>query len=425
MTRLFSESPCKIVLLGSDTTNVAPHSRQTRARYRWDANTSAFWAQDTRITFWQVGEPSWYAPSTLNTQGLRNQLGYSPVLPSYSLEVPAIFVESRSIGASITIKYSSRRINLLVATSKSIARRYVYVRHDARSSRRIITFSSRRIITFSSRRATLVPQISPNHANPKIFENLSTSSLFSSIHGAVKSYPVPNYQYNLLIGDGMLQYRSEIFGKHGILHGAIHGVMECLFRRYTERGMEDLAYKNTVECIIRIISRTISTKRYEDVASGSEIRSLVLEKGRPTSFPNGKIDRTPMWKMGEQVQTTRPKGDLGPLYPFTAGVFVALMMAHIINDSVIEALDSVNTFMHVQGVSFMVNNCSTTAKLGSRKWAPRFDYVITQQAFIAVDTGPPINHDLISNFLSAPVHGAIEVCAQLRPTVDILMPPDA
>lgn len=37
--------------------------------------------------------------------------------------------------------------------------------------------------------------------------------------------------------------------------------MESLFRRYTESGMaEDLAYKNTVESITGVISRTISTK---------------------------------------------------------------------------------------------------------------------------------------------------------------------
>jgi ketol-acid reductoisomerase len=41
----------------------------------------------------------------------------------------------------------------------------------------------------------------------------------------------------------------------------VHGIVEALFRRYTENGMsEELAYKNTVECITGIISRTISTK---------------------------------------------------------------------------------------------------------------------------------------------------------------------
>lgn len=51
----------------------------------------------------------------------------------------------------------------------------------------------------------------------------------------------------------------------------------------------------------------------------------------------------------------------------------------MVNESVIEAVDSLNPFMHARGVAFMVDNCSTTARLGSRKWAPRFDYILTQQ----------------------------------------------
>lgn len=54
------------------------------------------------------------------------------------------------------------------------------------------------------------------------------------------------------------QFASVIVG---ILLGAVHGIVECLFRRYTDNGMsEDLAYKNTVECITGVISKTISTK---------------------------------------------------------------------------------------------------------------------------------------------------------------------
>ncbi|CAN4105046.1 unnamed protein product [Withania somnifera] len=166
------------------------------------------------------------------------------------------------------------------------------------------------------------------------------------------------------------EYKSDIFGERGILLGAVHGIVESLFRRYTENGMNDeLAYKNTVECITGVISRTISTKGmlavykslteegkrefeaaysasfypcmeilyecYEDVATGSEIRSVVLagrrfyEKEGLPAFPMGKIDQTRMWKVGQRVRATRPAGDLGPLYPFTAGVYVALMMAQV------------------------------------------------------------------------------------------------
>ncbi|RVW18865.1 Ketol-acid reductoisomerase, chloroplastic [Vitis vinifera] len=222
------------------------------------------------------------------------------------------------------------------------------------------------------------------------------------------------------------EYQSDIFGEQGILLVSVHGVVESLFRRNNIKKHLCKGHAGCMQLLIEDgkkefeIAYSASFYRcmdilyecYEDVASGSEIRSVVLA--------------------GRQFYA-RPKGDLGPLYPFTAGVFVALMMAQekghsyseIINESLIESVDSLNPFMHARGVSFMVDNCSTTARLGSRKWAPCFDYIITQQALVAVDMGASVNQDLISNFLSDPVHGAIEVCAQLRSTVDISVPPDA
>jgi ketol-acid reductoisomerase len=166
------------------------------------------------------------------------------------------------------------------------------------------------------------------------------------------------------------EYKSDIFGERGILLGAVHGVVESLFRRYTQNGMaEDAAYKNTVESVTGVISKTISAKGmlavynalsdegkkefeaaysaayypsmdilyecYEDVASGNEIRSVVMagrrfsEKDGLPAFPMGKIDKTHMWKVGEKVRESRPAGDLGPLHPFTAGVYIALMMAQV------------------------------------------------------------------------------------------------
>jgi len=47
----------------------------------------------------------------------------------------------------------------------------------------------------------------------------------------------------------------------GILLGAVHGIVESLYRRYTENGMSEyLAYNNTVEPITGTISKIISTK---------------------------------------------------------------------------------------------------------------------------------------------------------------------
>jgi ketol-acid reductoisomerase len=140
---------------------------------------------------------------------------------------------------------------------------------------------------------------------------------------------------------------------------------------------------------------------------------------------------TVIMQVGEQVRSARKEDDI-PLNPFTAGVYVATMMAQIdvlrkaghsyteiVNESVIEAVDSLCPYMHFKGVAFMVDNCSITARLGSRKWAPRFDYILDQLAFTAVDAGVPVNDQLIEEFLNNPVHDAIRVCAELRPAVDI------
>ena len=96
-----------------------------------------------------------------------------------------------------------------------------------------------------------------------------------------------------------------------------------------------------------------------------------------------------------QVRAKRGDKEI-PLNPFTAGVYVATMMAtvktlqnkghpwsEICNESIIEAVDSLNPYMHARGVAFMVDNCSYTARLGSRKWAPRIDYIFDQVHYFA------------------------------------------
>ena len=93
--------------------------------------------------------------------------------------------------------------------------------------------------------------------------------------------------------------------------------------------------------------------------------------------------------------------------------------SEVVNESVIEAVDSLCPYMHYKGVSFMVDNCSTTARLGSRKWAPRFDYILEQLAYPALDNNTPVNKDLIEAFKVHKVHHAVEACCQLRPSVDI------
>ncbi|XVF60894.1 hypothetical protein PTKIN_Ptkin08bG0084900 [Pterospermum kingtungense] len=228
------------------------------------------------------------------------------------------------------------------------------------------------------------------------------------------------------------EYKSDIFGEWGILLGVVHGIVESLFRRYTENGLsEDLAYKNTAcwLCTIPCLKREkrhfetaysasyhpcmdILYECYEDVASGSEIRCVVLAgqrfyKDGLLAFPMGKIDQTHMWKVGERVRKARPAGDLGPLYPFTAGVYVALMMAQI-------------EILRKKGHSYseIINESDRGSGFFKSVYACSW-------SFLYVDKGIPINQDLLSNFVLEPVHGATEVSAQLRPTVDISVTADA
>ncbi len=120
-------------------------------------------------------------------------------------------------------------------------------------------------------------------------------------------------------------------------------------------------------------------------------------------------------QVGEKVRAKRVESEI-PLNPTTAGVYIATMMAQIdvlreaghsyteiVNESVIEAVDSLCPYMHAKGVAFMVDNCSRTARLGSRKWAPRFDYILEQQAYVELDANKPVDAEKINKFKTNPV----------------------
>ena len=260
------------------------------------------------------------------------------------------------------------------------------------------------------------------------------------------------------------EYLSDIFGERGILLGAVHGIVECLYRRFIVQGQsEHEAFNQSCESITGPISKVIShsgmlalyesfdeegkdefrkaycasynpaleilLEIYDDVANGNEIRSVIAASKR--KFPIGKIDGTRMWDIGKEVRAKRVEEDI-PVNAFTAGVYVATMMAQVdlliekghsfsevANESVIEAVDSLNPYMHFKGVSHMIDNCSTTARLGARKWAPRFDYNLTQQAFVAIDNGETLDEGIFAAFLEHEIHPALATCAELRPSVDV------
>ncbi|WP_017314811.1 ketol-acid reductoisomerase [Mastigocladopsis repens] len=262
------------------------------------------------------------------------------------------------------------------------------------------------------------------------------------------------------------EYKSDIFGERGILLGAIYGIVESLYRWFVRHGYsQEAAYVNSVESLTEPITKRISKKGilsvyeflnetdketfkkaycaayhpaleilmeiYDEVAFGNEIRSVIAANNRHQRYPLGKIDGTEMWQIGIHVRANKQPEKI-PLHPVTAGVYIATMMAQvdllkekghlyseIVNESIIEAVDSLNPYMHQKGVAFMVDNCSITARLGARKWASRFDYIFCQQTFPALDDNKYIDEKLFEDFLTNQIHQALSVCAQLRPSVDI------
>ncbi|WP_127509409.1 ketol-acid reductoisomerase [Actinoplanes solisilvae] len=265
------------------------------------------------------------------------------------------------------------------------------------------------------------------------------------------------------------EYLSDLTGERSILLGGVHGIVESLYRRFRESGTNETdAYRNSVDCVTGPVSRIVSKhgliglyqqlgdddrevfakayaaaypvglelthEIYDEVTSGNEIRSVILAGHRLARFPMGKIDQVEMWRAGEVARQSRDDDSL-PLNAFTAGIFCGVMMgqidtliekghpySEIANESVIEATDSLNPYMHARGVSYMVDNCSTTARLGSRKWAPRFDYLLTQSAYPAVDHQTrELDTTLIKAFADHPIHKVLQICAEMRPTVDIFV----
>jgi ketol-acid reductoisomerase len=259
---------------------------------------------------------------------------------------------------------------------------------------------------------------------------------------------------------------SDVFGERGILLGAAHGIVESLYRRLVDQGVApEEAFERTCENVTGPIRRTISTagllavraalgageratfdrayasahavampllsEIYDEVASGNEIRSVVAAHARLSRYPMARVEAGTMWTVGAEVRRTL-RGERLDIDPFTAGTFVGVMVAQvdvlaanghpwseIANETVIEAVDPLLPYMHARGVAFMIDNCSTTARLGARRWGPRFDFDLSRTAYPLAETDGPIVPDASTSFGRHAIHGVLDVLRPLRPTVDI------
>jgi len=263
------------------------------------------------------------------------------------------------------------------------------------------------------------------------------------------------------------EYLSDIVGERGILLGVPYGVSEALFRYFKQVGMTDvLAYRHSAEEIsgpvAGIVSRggprallegcrpedraefarvyslsytpllALMTELYDEAECGNETRSILCAHQRLERFPMPAIGRTGMWRVRHEIDTaTARPGE--HLHPVTAGVYAAAMiaqvdvlMAHghsfseIINESVIEAVDSLAPYMHRRGIDYMVDNCSITARLGARKWAPRFDYVVLTDILGSVEERD-LDGSPFKLFEEHVIHRVFDTAVRLRPSVPVAL----
>jgi ketol-acid reductoisomerase len=262
------------------------------------------------------------------------------------------------------------------------------------------------------------------------------------------------------------EWRSDIFGERAILLGGVHGIVEALYAWKVQQRFEpEAAYEQVVESLVGPISQTISheglsgvfkeldgegrekfvnaynagypvikqliSKIYTDVSSGREIDEVVSDNEHDT--PMTRVDGTDMWRVGERVREKGTDPDIA-IDPTVAGIYIAGMMAQVdvlranghqwsevVNESIIEAVDSLNPFMKARGVAFMVDNCSTTARRGSRKWAPTFQAWIAQGILPVLDGTQTQEgqHDHFDDFQQHDVHKVLSVLSDMRPDVDI------
>ena len=262
------------------------------------------------------------------------------------------------------------------------------------------------------------------------------------------------------------EYLSDIVGERAILLGIPHAIAEAVYRRCVECGDEPArAFLRSTESMTGALARTISNgglravldgfsgdqrrtfdnaycatycafaplmeELYDEVASGNEITSIRLAAKRLAHAPMATIDGSRMWTVGRQIRDQRELLDVA-VEPLTAGIFCGAMIAQIdrfdavghpwseiANESVIELVDSLIPYMHARGVAYMIDNCSTTARLGARKWAPRFEATITQQVFPTLDNGGRHDTALIEHLESHPIHAVLATIANYRPSLDI------
>lgn len=231
------------------------------------------------------------------------------------------------------------------------------------------------------------------------------------------------------------EYRSDIFGERAILLGGIYGISVALYTHFYESGDQRLtdlerkkeAFRQSAETITGPLSQAISDvgldgvaamfdgekrtefnkafassydpmktvmgKIYRSVKSGREIQRVIEESTILKGAELPRIGDTEMWaEIGKSVAEERVAGRPQVLInPTTAGIYIGAMKAQadlllanghapteIGNETIIEAVNSLNIVMSEQGIDALMDGCSETAAMGARDWGPQFSAAVSE-----------------------------------------------
>ncbi len=173
-----------------------------------------------------------------------------------------------------------------------------------------------------------------------------------------------------------IEYKSDTFGERGVLLGAVHGTVESLYRWFVCHGYSpEQAYLSSVESITGPINQLISK---DGILA---IYHLMDEQEKQLFKQAYSAAYHPMFEILMEIYSEVESGN-----------------------EIRSVIAADTRHQHHRRVAFMVDNCSTTARLGARKWAPRFDYILCQQALIALDNDVQPNEELFNRFLTSDVH---------------------
>ena len=262
-----------------------------------------------------------------------------------------------------------------------------------------------------------------------------------------------------------MEWRSDLFGERAILLGGMWGMLEALYKHFLKHGKsEEFSFEQSVLALTSFISpqisklgldgfyqqhvqgryegpfvngyasaylsfRTVMERIYENVSSGQEISDVVIATRELKNHPMPSIELEPMWQVGKRVRESGKRiTEMEKCAAFTAGVYVAGVMeqfrllrskghciSEIVNESLIEGTDSLTPFMDARGVAYMADNCSITARLGTRRYGPEF------QESISHYIGLGLTHlEFPYDWLSDIIHRDVATCYQYKPSVSIV-----